>query len=109
MNGYLKRCCGSDCRFAPITTSRFFRPITSAPRSCGPTSLDPTPSARSKTGTERVQRYGGANQSLQCLLIDLVALAEVDRAPRVALEARVEEAGWVLERRPLGKGHLHDV
>src|SRR5262245_19004264 len=34
---------------------------------------------------------------------------EVDGTPGVALEARVEEARWVLECGPLGKRHLHDV
>ena len=40
----------------------------------------------------RVQRHGGANERLQRLFIDLVALMEIDGAPGVAFEAGVEEA-----------------
>lgn len=40
----------------------------------------------------RVQCHGGANERLQRLLIDLVALAEIDGTPGVAFEAGVEEA-----------------
>ena len=50
------------------------------------------PSARSATGTGRVQRHGRANKSLQCLLVNLLALVEVDGTPGVAIEAGVEEA-----------------
>src|SRR4051812_1710008 len=56
-----------------------------------------------------VQGHGGADESLQRLIVDLLALVEVDGAPRVSLETGVEEARRVLERRPLGEGHLHDV
>jgi hypothetical protein len=40
----------------------------------------------------RVQCHGGANERLQRLCIDLVALVEIDGAPGVAFEAGVEEA-----------------
>jgi hypothetical protein len=50
------------------------------------------PSARSAMGAGRVQRYGRANKSLQCLLVNLLALVEVDGTPGVAIEAGVEEA-----------------
>jgi hypothetical protein len=43
-------------------------------------------------GAGRVQRHGRANKSLQCLVIDLLALVEVDGTPGVAIEAGVEEA-----------------
>ena len=39
-----------------------------------------------------VQGHGGPDESLQGLLVQLVALAEIDRTPRVAFEAGVEEA-----------------
>ena len=42
------------------------------------------PSARSAMGAGRVQRHGRANKSLQCLLVNLLALVEVDGTPRVA-------------------------
>ena len=39
-----------------------------------------------------VQIYGGCDESLQGLLVDLVALVEVDGTPCITLETRVEEA-----------------
>jgi hypothetical protein len=39
-----------------------------------------------------IQRNGGANESLESLLVDLVAFVKVDRAPGVAFQARVEQA-----------------
>src|SRR3954452_7102629 len=51
----------------------------------------------------------GADQRLQRLLVDRLALVEVDGAPRVPLEARVEETRGVLQGRALGEGHLHHV
>src|SRR3954453_1061923 len=56
----------------------------------------------------RIQRYGRANERLQRLLLDLVALVDIDGAPHVAFEAGVEEPRRVLERRALGEGQLHD-
>src|SRR5207249_3014883 len=50
------------------------------------------PSARSAVGAGRVQRHGRANKSLQCLLVNLLALMKVDGTPGVAIEAGVEEA-----------------
>jgi NAD(P)-dependent dehydrogenase (short-subunit alcohol dehydrogenase family) len=43
-------------------------------------------------GAGRVQRHGRANQRLQCLLVNLLTLVEVDRTPGVAIEAGIEEA-----------------
>ena len=40
--------------------------------------------------------------------VDLGPLLEVDRAPDVAVAARVEEPGGVLQRCSLGEGQLHD-
>jgi hypothetical protein len=42
-------------------------------------------------GAGRVQRHGRANKSLQSLLVNLLALVEVDGTPGVAIEAGVEE------------------
>src|SRR5713226_1420582 len=39
--------------------------------------------------------------------MNLVALEEIDRSPRVAFEARVEELVRIWEDRPVGKGKLH--
>ena len=46
---------------------------------------------RSTMGAGRVQRHGRANESPQCLLVNLLALVEVDGTPGVAIEAGVEE------------------
>src|SRR5215831_9217955 len=56
-----------------------------------------------------VEVHGGANQRLQRLLVYLLALAEVDGTPCVPLKAGVEETRRILESRPFGEGHLHDV
>src|SRR3954453_20475968 len=66
-------------------------------------------SPRLAAGWRRVQGHGGPNERLQGLLVQLVALVEIDRAPGVALEAGVEEAGRVRQGCPLGEGHLHNV
>src|SRR4051812_5592864 len=47
-----------------------------------------------------------ADQLLKRVLVDPFALADVDRAPGVALQARVEEARGVLQRCALGEGEL---
>ena len=62
---------------------------------------------RPRAGLGRVQCHGGANERLQRLLVDRVALMEIDGAARVAFEAGVEEAGRILQRSTLGEGHLH--
>src|SRR6202163_4483040 len=41
------------------------------------------------------------------MLINLIALEKIDRSPRVASEARVEELIRIWEARPVGKGKLH--
>src|SRR5262245_6655037 len=60
-------------------------------------------------GFRRVHRYRCANQSLQRLLIELLAFTEVDRTPRISLHSRVAKPGRILDRRALGEGHLHDA
>jgi len=57
----------------------------------------------------RVQCHGSANERLERLFIDLVALVEIDGASGVAFEAGVEEARRVRQRSALGEGHLHDT
>src|SRR3977135_1959726 len=56
-----------------------------------------------------VQCHGGANERLQRLFINLVALMEIDGTPGVAFAAGVEEARRVLQRGALGEGQLHDI
>src|SRR4030095_583018 len=56
-----------------------------------------------------VQGHGCPDEPLQRRLVDLLALVEVDGAPCVSLEARVEETRRVLQRRPFGEGHLQDA
>src|SRR5688572_21628246 len=47
------------------------------------------------------------HQRLERRLVDLLAFADVEAAPHVALEARGEELLRVLERRALREGELH--
>ena len=54
--------------------------------------LDENLPAQSAVGAGCIQRHGRANKSLQCLLVNLLALVEVDGTPGVAIEAGVKEA-----------------
>src|SRR5215469_2255927 len=56
-----------------------------------------------------VEGHRGANESLQGLFVDIVAFVEVDGAPRISLEARVEKARRIFQGRALGERHFHDV
>src|SRR5262249_25785513 len=47
---------------------------------------------RSAIAAGHVQCHSLSNESLQCLLVDLLALVEIDRTPGAALEAGIEEA-----------------
>src|SRR5215471_4864407 len=49
----------------------------------------------------------GTDERLECARVDLLPLMDVNRAPCVPVEARVEELGRVLQRSPLGEGQLH--
>src|SRR3954468_20778184 len=53
-----------------------------------------------------VQSDRRANESLEGLLVDLIALVEIDRAPSAAAEAGVEEARRIRERGAFGEGRL---
>src|SRR5580658_11089896 len=57
-------------------------------------------------GTVEVDRR--ANERFEGGLVDLFSLVDVDRAAYVALEARIEQTGWILQRRPLGERQLHE-
>src|SRR2546426_8501673 len=63
----------------------------------------------SGSSRRRVQCHGGANERLERLFINLVALMEIDGTPGVAFEAGVEEAGRVRKRSALGEGHFDDI
>src|SRR6476469_9461394 len=47
------------------------------------------------------------NQRLERARVDLLTLVDIDRAPCVAIEARVEELGGVVQGRALHEGQLH--
>src|SRR4051794_747077 len=66
-----------------------------------------TPSPDGAGGLGRVQADGGLDEGHERLLVDLIALVEVDRAPSVAFEARVEQPGWVVQRGALEERELH--
>src|SRR5260370_9930105 len=61
----------------------------------------------SGSGRRRVQCHGGANERLERLFINLVALMEIDGTPGVAFEAGVEEACRVRVLRALCESYLH--
>src|SRR3954452_3971557 len=65
--------------------------------------------SESAPGFGSVQRNCGAHEALQRFAVDRFAFAEVDGAPRVPLEARVEQPGGILERRTFRERHLHDA
>jgi hypothetical protein len=56
-----------------------------------------------------VARDGFAHQRLERGRVDRLALVDVDGAAHVALEARVEEARGIVERRAFGKRELHGL
>src|SRR5439155_13071894 len=49
----------------------------------------------------------GTDERLERARVDVLPLMDVNRAPYVPVEARVEELGRVLQRTPLGEGELH--
>src|SRR5262245_1763489 len=63
----------------------------------------------SASGFGLVQGHGGANESLQRLLVYRLAFVEVDGTPCVRLGTGVEESRRILQSRRFGEGHLHDV
>src|SRR3954470_9987427 len=56
-----------------------------------------------------VQRNRGPDERLEGILIDALALADVDGPAHLALEARVEEAGGIVERCALEERELDDA
>src|ERR1700738_3918149 len=71
--------------------------------------LGPGPLRVLALGCGLVQGHGGANESLQRLLVYLLALVEVDGTPCVPVKTGVEEGRRILQSCPFGEGHLHDV
>src|SRR3954468_1955838 len=57
----------------------------------------------------RVQRHGRSNQLLEGADVHALALVDVDGAADVSVQARVEEAGGVLQGGAMGEGQLHDL
>src|SRR5690348_3093440 len=100
------RCAISGCcRNASMSKSFAIRSVVGLGREAGRDVL----LGLSATGTGRVQRHGGANKSLERFLVEFLALMQVDGAPGVAIEAGVEQPHRIVQRGPLGKGHLHNV
>jgi hypothetical protein len=50
---------------------------------------------------------GGTDEIFQGLAINPIALEEIDRSPRAAIKAGVEELVGIREADPVGKGKLH--
>src|SRR5436190_12547251 len=61
------------------------------------------------TALRSVQIHGFADQRPEGVLVDLLALADVDCAPDLALEARVEQPRRVLQRSAFEERELHDA
>src|SRR4051794_23093734 len=61
------------------------------------------------TGSRHIEQDGAADKTFQCVLVDRVAFAEIDRATGSAVEAGIEQARWVIERGAPGEGQLHFV
>src|SRR5438132_518710 len=59
--------------------------------------------------TRDVELYRFADEGLQRMFVDRVALTQVNRAPRPPVQARVEQTGGILDRRSAREGHLHFV
>src|SRR5438105_14533311 len=55
-----------------------------------------------------IEGDGGTDERLERDGVDLLPLMDVNRAPYVPVEARVEEFGGVFQRSPFGEGQLHD-
>src|SRR6476660_6579111 len=49
------------------------------------------------------------HERLEPARVALLPFVDVDRAPYVSLETRVEETGRILQRRALGERELHDT
>src|SRR5262245_48226625 len=99
----------------PGSASSTFQPSSFAaggggisPRAAAQNGLSPSAMCPSRLASSLglVQRHGGADEGLQRRLVDLLSLAEVDGTPRVPLEAGVEQARRILQRRAFGEGHL---
>src|SRR6266542_85204 len=50
-----------------------------------------------------------ANERLEGGRVKFFSFVDVDRAACVSVETRVEETGWIIQRRALGEGKLHDM
>src|SRR4051794_39078133 len=70
---------------------------------------NPTPAVRSALRLRFVEADRRANQVLQRLFIDVVALLEVDGAPRIAVEAGVEEIRRIVHGGTFEEGELDDL
>ncbi len=57
----------------------------------------------------RVGRHRGADELLEGSFVDLLPFAEVDRTPRVAFQAGIEELRRVLDGGAAKEGELHDL
>src|SRR3989475_9079824 len=50
-----------------------------------------------------------AHERLEGGRVNFFPFVDVDRAAYVSVETRVEETGWILQKRALGEGELHDI
>jgi hypothetical protein len=67
-------------------------PTAGVPRQSSALWSLPKTGGASRNSLRHVQCHGGANECLQRLFVNLVALMKVDGAPHIAFEAGVEKA-----------------
>src|SRR4051794_24150082 len=67
-----------------------------------------TSSCRRLLSARSIERDRGADERLQRIRVDLLTLVNVDGAPDVAVQARVEELRRIFQGCALEEGQLHD-
>src|SRR5262249_22068679 len=85
-----RRC--SRRRARSRTSTEVGGPTAGMPRQSSAFWSLPRAEGTSGSSHRNVQRHGGANERLQRLFVNLVALMKVDGAPHIAFEAGVEKA-----------------
>src|SRR5215469_3216487 len=70
--------------------------------------INPSAAFRGLLAGGGIESDGGADQRRERVGVDFLALMNVDGAPHIAVEARIEELGGIFEGGALKEGQLHD-
>jgi len=73
----------------------------------GVRSLECSLAFRGLLSTRRIESDGCADECLERIRVNQVALVNVDGAPHVPVKARVEELGRIFQESALKEGQLH--